>query len=217
MSSAASTTARHRRNCPCCLTFGTASVLGDPGPSVVGGITLPVDARVHPDDVALAEEPVGGDRRIGEVAVQRSTVRARGSGPSPARSGRCCWPRRPVRRPGAGTPRSSRSGGLRAAGSASASIIASSLSSCELTDAGHFVRCLGELRGADHIGTHRPSRGPAGPAASRCVWSSIPMRAPGTEVVGERPRRTASMPSSRSGNSGACRWSSGRSAGSPSA
>src|SRR6185312_2776857 len=43
---------------------------GDPGPAVVGGVTLPGDSGVDPDDVALAEEPVGGDGRVGQVTVQ---------------------------------------------------------------------------------------------------------------------------------------------------
>src|ERR1700694_4931526 len=42
----------------------------DPGSSIVGGVALPNDARVHPDDVTLAQESVGGDGRVGQIAVQ---------------------------------------------------------------------------------------------------------------------------------------------------
>ena len=154
-SSAASTTAAPAAELRLLLGIRNGVGAGDPGPAVVGGISLPGDSGVDPDDVALAEEPVGGDGRIGQVTVQ---------GPGPELAGRRHHlPDRidPVR------------GGAQFEDSAqerSAQVyLADSgpqnrqcvghrelVEPLRVADACDFVGCLRELRGADHIGRIDP-------------------------------------------------------------
>lgn len=43
----------------------------NPSAAVVGRVPLPHHTGVHPDDIAMAQEPVSRDGRVGQITVQR--------------------------------------------------------------------------------------------------------------------------------------------------
>ncbi len=156
MSKAASTTPSPPVKLLLLLGIRRRGATGDPRPAVVGGISLPGDARVDPDDVAVAEEPVGGDRRIGEVAVHGPRPAVRSVGAITCQIGSIAFADAPssnTRRRNTALRSICRTPGR---SNSLASTIASSLSSCAFRMQATSSGVLSSLAGTHHIGRVDP-------------------------------------------------------------